>query len=224
MALSPEEQQQLDEIKGWWKKNGPSITLGVVLAAVAVGGYKGWGLWQGQVSQEAAVLYRNHSGFLQQEQLPEANDTLRRLQQDYSSSLYAAMASLIAARAQLEAGERDAAMAALSWTREHASDPAFASMAALRLAYLHASAQEWEQGLAVLDDTEIEKSFAATEHEIRGDLYRLAGRFEEARQEYVVALEKGQGNVYLELKLADVGSGDSVLDEDTAPTESAPAE
>jgi len=224
MALSPEEQQQLDEIKGWWKKNGPSIMLGAGLAVAVVGGYKGWDFWQENQAQTAATLYRHHGEFLEQGQRVEAGETLARLQNDYSSTFYAVMASLISARQHLEAGERDDAVAALQWAKDHAKDPAFTSMAALRLARLHIAAVEWEQGLALLDNTEIDTAFAGVAHEIRGDLYRLAGRVDEARHEYALALENGQEHDYLKLKISDLGEEESLQEESPREEASAGAE
>ena len=55
MAEHLSEEEQLESLKRWWKENGLSTVIVVVLA---VGGYFGWDLWKGhrQAQTEAAAI------------------------------------------------------------------------------------------------------------------------------------------------------------------------
>ncbi|MCY4611789.1 MAG: tetratricopeptide repeat protein [Gammaproteobacteria bacterium] len=204
MALSPEEQQQLEEFRDWWKANLVWVLLGAGLALGGVGGYKGWNYWQDQSMMGAAALYQQYRTHLEDEQAQQAHEMGERLRNEYGGTSYALMASLISARLHQEDQQVEEAIRLLGWAHETSDDPLFTPVAALRLARLHAAQQQWEKGLAVLADVSLE-GYEGLVHEIRGDLYRQSGRAQEARHEYVQALEKGNGGEFLELKLAELG-------------------
>ena len=204
MALSPEEQQQLEQFREWWKANLAWVLLGAGLALGSFGGYKGWDYWQGQRMVGAAALYQQYRVHLEDGQAQQAHETGERLREEYGGTSYALMASLISARLHQEDQRLEEAIRLLAWARENSDDPLFAPVAALRLARLHAAAQQWEEGLTVLAGVSPE-GYEGLAHEIRGDLYRRSGRIQEARHEYVQALEKGNGGEFLELKLAELG-------------------
>ena len=204
MALSPEEQQQLERFRDWWKANLIWVLLGAGLAFGGVGGYKGWNFWQEQKMEGAAALYQQYRVHLGAEQTQQAHEMGERLRNEYGGTSYALMASLISARLQQEDQQLEEAVRLLGWVRENADDRLFAPMAALRLARLHAAQQQWEEGLAALADVPLE-GYEGLAHEIRGDMYRRSGRAQEARHEYVQALEKGTSGEFLELKLAELG-------------------
>lgn len=209
MALSPEEQQQLEEIRGWWKENGVAVVVGVLLVLGSVGGYKGWQYWRVQQAMDAAQLYEQHNSYLEEDLEEEAYALGDRLRREYGSTPYAWMASLISARAHLEAQQPEEAKRLLEWVREHAEDGLFGPVATLRLARLLAAEQEWERGLEVLEGMEAQ-GYEGLMHELRGDLYRQAGRTAEARLAYVRAMEHGRdGNEFLALKLAEVGGAEA---------------
>ena len=204
MALSPEEQKQLEEFRDWWKANFVWLLLGAGLAVTGVGGYKGWHYWQEREATGAAALYQQYRVHLEGGQVYQAHETAERLRGEYGRTAYASMASLISARLHQEKQQAEEAMRLLRWTHENSDDPLLAPVAALRLARLHAAQQQWDEGLAVLSNVTVE-GYEGLAHEIRGDLYRQSGRIEEARHEYAQALEKGNGGEFLELKLSELG-------------------
>lgn len=204
MALSPEEQQQLEEFRDWWKANLAWVLLGAGLALAGVGGYKGWDYWQERQATGAAVLYQQYRVHLEGGQAQQAHETGERLRQEYGGTVYASMASLISARLYQEDQQPEEAIRLLRWAYENSDDLLIEPVAALRLARLYAAQRQWEEGLAVLSNVSLE-GYEGLVHEIRGDLYRQSGRTQEARHEYVQALEKGNSGKFLELKLAELG-------------------
>ena len=152
----------------------------------------------------AAALYQQYRTHLEGEETQQAHEMGERLRSEYGGTSYALMASLISARLHQEDQQTEEAIHLLQWAHENADDPLFSPVAALRLARLHAAQQQWEEGLAVLTDVSLE-GYEGLAHEIRGDLYRQSGRAQEARHEYVQALEKGDGGEFLELKLSELG-------------------
>ena len=42
MAELRTEEEQVEALKSWWKENGKSLIMGVVIAVAAVFGWRGW--------------------------------------------------------------------------------------------------------------------------------------------------------------------------------------
>ena len=206
MALSPEEQDQLDRFRQWWRENRRGLGLGALLAAAGVGGWQGWERWGGARAGAAAELYREYRA-----QLETDRDAARalgaRLRADYGGTAYAAMASLLSARRLVDAGRLDEAAGLLEWARAEAPAEEFAALAALRLGRLRAEQGRWEEGLAVVERLEA-PGWDGVRQELLGDLYAQAGRAEDARRAYAQAIEAGQDHEFLRFKLDDLGRPD----------------
>jgi len=55
--LDLEEQEQLDQIKAFWRKWGNAITWFLIVILGSYAAYNGWQLWQNRKAQKAAALY-----------------------------------------------------------------------------------------------------------------------------------------------------------------------
>ena len=207
MALSPEEQEQLDRFRQWWRDNRRALGLGALLAVAGVGGWQGWDRWGGARAAAAAELYSEYRA-----QLATGADAARelgaRLRADYGGTAYAAMASLLSARARIDAGQLEEAAALLEWAHAEAATEEFATLAALRLGRLRAEQGRWEEGLAVVEPLAEAPGWRGLRQELLGDLYAQAGRAEDARHAYTQALEAGQDHEFLRFKLDDLGRPD----------------
>ena len=52
-----EEQEQIDEIKAWWKQYRGLVFLVIAAILVTVGGMRGWSYYQHKQGLEAGELY-----------------------------------------------------------------------------------------------------------------------------------------------------------------------
>ena len=204
MALTPEDQEQLDSLKEWWKENALWLFLGAGLAVGGIGIYKGWDYWQLSHANAAAEHYQEYRTHLAEDRSEQAREAAERLRDHYGTTSYASMASLLAARVAFEAGDLEEVRQQLRWVHENGDDPILSSIATLRLARVHIAVSEWEQGLELLEDFNME-GMEGLLHELRGDLLHGAGRTEEALQEYAQAVEKGQASEFLLMKQMDRG-------------------
>jgi predicted negative regulator of RcsB-dependent stress response len=184
-----EEQEQLEELKTWWKMHGNLVTSVVVVAALAVGGWQGWKWWQHKQAADAAAVY---NVFLQAASAHDPKRTRElagELIDKYSGTSYAAMAALVSAKAQIEAGDSKNAQAQLAWAAEHAGDDALRDIARLRLATVIADSNAADEALKQLA-AEPSPAFAPRYAELRGDILASQGKQVEARAEYERALSK----------------------------------
>ena len=115
---------------------------------------------------------------------------------------YAPLAALDLAKAQVEAGQRDAAINTLRGARS--PNPALQQILQQRLARLLVDAGKAGEALQVLGDADDPSSL-----EVRGDAQVALGKREEARKSYSEVLARldiaSPGRRLVELKLTDVG-------------------
>jgi len=57
VALDLEEQEQLAELKSWWKTHGNVVVAVIVGAAVAFAGWRYWKVYQANQATQAAALF-----------------------------------------------------------------------------------------------------------------------------------------------------------------------
>ncbi|XKH00985.1 tetratricopeptide repeat protein [Marinobacter nauticus] len=211
MAELRTEEEQLQAIKDWWKKNGSSLLIGIGAALAIVFGWQAWQNHQASQRAEAAnqfaALQSAFSAGDDQETVEFVAETLRN---EYSSSAYAIYGNLVLARQQMMAqNDPQAAAESLNWALEKAADyPALSLVIRNRLARAQFAAGNHQAALSTLDNAGKAEGFDAIFSELRGDIRLAMGDRDAAREAYLAAREQGvQNNSILELKLSDLGVG-----------------
>jgi len=189
MAYDLEEQEQLAELKGWWKDNGTRVIALVAAAAIAGAGWQGWRLWQAGQAREAAALYDGLVKALQAGDAKAMRDAGGTLVESYPRTLYASMGALAAARFYFERGELKDARAQLQWVAERSSSEELKDLARLRLAGVLLDDKSYDEALQLLEAKHAE-AMAAQYAALKGDVLVAQKKPEEARAAYKLALEK----------------------------------
>lgn len=216
MAEMRTEEEQVQAIKDWWKKNGSSLLIGIAAALAIVFGWQAWQNHQAQQRSEAAAQFANlMNAFADQsdENRSQTVDYLaNQLRTDFEDSAYAVYGMLILARQQLlEENDAEGAIGSLTWAHEHVGEnTALELVVRNRLARAQFAAGMYDEALATLDGTSDTGSFSALFSELRGDILLAKGDRSGARDAYLAAREQsdtGRSGV-LELKLSDLGVGE----------------
>ena len=196
-----DEHEQSERVRGWLRQNGAGLFAGVVLGLGVIGG---WQWWQQHVADKNATAGRDYDTVvrtLQSNDLKKATAQSAALAQ--SGTDYAALAAMHVAKAQVDAGDRDAAIATLRGVQ--AKDPAIGAVVRSRLARLLIDGGKPADALALIGD----KPEGAAAIEARGDALFALGRTEDARAAYAQALAKldiaTPQRRLVELKLIQVG-------------------
>lgn len=177
------EEEQIDAIKGWWKKNGVSVAVGVVLAIALYGGWNWYRHYQVEQSLAAATLYQSMIRSLQEAEAEgqEAADAGQRfdkaaeeLLSKHKGSVYAHFAALMQASVAVGNDDLPAAEKALRRALEQAPDEAFRVLATDRLARVVSAQGRHDEALALLDN-KAPPLLAAGRSEIRGDILFVKG-------------------------------------------------
>ena len=206
MDIHLTEQEQIEEIKKWWKENGRSVVVGVVLGVAAVGGYRYWSYQQAQTAIAASQVYAMMDRAVDTGKSGEVLDHGAKLIAEYPGTPYAVMAALAMAKQRVESDELDAAEKHLQWAMDNASTNEFQHIARIRLARVMLAKGQPDAVLRLVADVAA-GSFAPAYDEVKGDAYVELGRAEEARTAYEAALPASTGNSQqlIQLKLDNLG-------------------
>jgi len=206
-AYDLEEQEQLAELKAWWKEHGGTVILGATLALAAFGAWNGWMWYQRSQAAQAAVLYDALQKAARANDLKAIRDTAGAILENFPRTAYAPLAALVSAKVQFQAGDPKTACAQLEWVVEHANNDQIRSIATLRLASVLLDDKEPDAALKVLE-AKPHPGFEALYAMQRGDILASQKRRAEARAAYQAALEKAQPGAVretLRLKLDALG-------------------
>ena len=184
-----EEQEQISELKTWWKMYGNLVTGVLLVAAVGVAGWQGWNWYQRKQAAEASVIYAAVQKGAMEADAKRARDAAGELTEKYPGTTYAAMAALTSARMQFDAGDLKTARAQLQWVAEKARDKDLRDLGRLRLAHVLFDDKAQDEALKLLADEPV-PAFAARFAELKGDILAVQGKKAEARAAYQVALAK----------------------------------
>lgn len=184
-----EEQEQISELKTWWRMYGNLVT-GILLAvAIGVAGWQGWNYYQRKQAAEASAAYAAVQKAAAERDAKRAREAAGELIDKYPGTAYAAMAALTSARLQFDAGDLKTAKAQLQWVVDKARDKDLRDLGRLRLAHVLFDEKALDEALKLLSE-EPAQAFATRFNELRGDLLAAQGKKAEARAAYQAALAR----------------------------------
>lgn len=215
MAELRTEEEQIEAIKNWWKKNGSSILIGIGAALAIVFGWQAWQNHQANQQAEAANAFNSLIEAARQPSTEENRGTLaylaEQLKSDHPRTGYAVYASMLLAHQQMmDEDDPAAAQASLQWALDRVErGSALELLVRTRLGRAQFAAGDHDGALATIRGVSNAGNFTPLLAELEGDVLMAAGDRDGAREAYLRALDaSGQGAIgLLQLKLADLGIG-----------------
>ena len=189
MALDLEEQEQVAELKAWWRQHGSLITAVIVAAAVGFAGWQGWRIWEQNQAANAAGLYDTLARAAETADAKAMRDAAGSLIESYPRTLYASMGALTAARFYFDRKDLKSAKVQLQWVVDNSPSEEMRDLARLRLAAVLIDEQGYDEALKLLNAAHA-PSFEAQYAAMRGDVLVLKNQNDDARAAYKLALEK----------------------------------
>ena len=191
-----DEHEQGERVRTWLRKNALGILGGLALGIAAIYGWRAWVSHQASQQEQAHTAYAQALKQLDAGQVEQAGTLLAG-----QEGTYATLAALRVAKAQVEAGEPDEAIATL---RGIQVDPSLREVVDERLAQLFNATGKPEEALKLL-----EGDAGSTALELRGDALLASGNRDQARDAYADALAgtdvASPARRRIELKLQEVG-------------------
>jgi predicted negative regulator of RcsB-dependent stress response len=217
--LDLEEQEQLDELKHFWKQYGDMITWTLIVVLGTFAAWNGYQYWQRNQAAQASVMYDEVERAVQSGDVAKIDRSLADMKDRFGRTAYAQQAGLLAAKAYYDKGNIDASRAALNWVAEKASDEGYQAIARLRLAGLLLEKKSYDEALQQVSGP-FPKDFTALVADRRGDILAAQGKKPEAKSEYEKAYkgldERSEYRRLVEVKLnalgVDPGAGNTKAD------------
>jgi predicted negative regulator of RcsB-dependent stress response len=182
-ALDLEEQEQLDQIKHFWKKYGNLISWVLIVVLGSYASWNGYKYWQRDQAAKAAVLFDEVERAVTAGDVVRVERSFADMKDKFGGTQYAHQAALLAAKALQAKDKAEAARAALKWVAEVASDPAYRDIARLRLSALLLDAGSNDEALAQLS-APFTPAMAGLAADLRGDVMQVKGQKGEAVSAY----------------------------------------
>lgn len=207
--LDLQEQEQLDQLKAFWNQYGNLITWLLILVLGAFAAWNGWQWYQREQSVKAAALYDELERSVLARDAAKVSSRFAELRDGFARTTFAAQGALLAAKAQADAGQADAARATLTWAADNAGDEALRAMARLRLAGLLLDAKLFDDALKQLDAIQV-PAMSALVADRRGDVLAAQGQADAARGAWEQAWrempERVEYRRLVEAKLTAIGA------------------
>ena len=194
------EEEQVEQIKKWWKNNGKQIIAGAVIGLAGIWGWNTYSDYQDKQSFNARGLYLSYSA--------DSNNlgAYDKLTTDFSSSSYSDQAILLMAKYLFEAGSYAQALGVIKPLINNPSS-IIANTAALRAASIHLQLGQHGQALSILKG-QSEDGFSGLIYNLMGDIYLDLGNRAEAQKYYSLAIDNITQNSNLtqliQIKLDDL--------------------
>ena len=189
MAYSIEEEQEINQLKDWWKENGKTIIIAFILG---VGGMFGWRYWQAHQAEQIAQASAQYDALIysaqQDEQAKKAN--IEQFVQANSKTAYAVFALLDEAKKATEKQDFAAAEVNLNQALTQSQDEVLTSIVALRLSAVQFQLGQLDNALTTLNQVKGE-SFNARKAILTGDIQIAKGDKVAAKNSFEQAQQSG---------------------------------
>lgn len=209
------DDEQVENLKRWWKENGTSTLFSIAIAMGAVFGWQSWQKYQVAQVENASAMFQSllqnvQAPQLSDEQKSSANHMAEQLKEKFASSDYAKYAAHYQAQIAVNDGDLDKAEAQLRWVLSSNPEQNLKSLTNYRLAKVLLAKKEYDQALGLIDTQAT--GFEIINYELQGDILKEQGEIEKAVAAYEQAKllnaksAKPINNFMLDLKIQHLTS------------------
>lgn len=181
--LDLEEQEQLDQIKHFWKQYGNAITWALIVVLGAFASWNAYNYWQRSQAAQVAVLFEELERTVQSGDAARIDRVFADIKDKFGKTIYAQQSALLVARHYADAAKPEQAQAALKWVADTSSDAGYQALVKLRMAGLLMDAKNLDGALDQLKGS-FPAGFEALVADRKADVLMLQGKPELARLDY----------------------------------------
>jgi predicted negative regulator of RcsB-dependent stress response len=181
------EQEQIELLKNWIKQYSLVILAGVVIAVLAMTGWRYWQQRQATLYSHASAVYDEMLTARAQNEPATTTIQTQKLFTHYPTTTYAQFAALMMARDAIIKRNYPEAEKHLRWVLDHSRIASLRQIARLRLARLYIAQHQSNKAIDILLKVD-DKNFNGLINEVRGDAFLEANNTTMAREAYQQAL------------------------------------
>lgn len=198
------EQEQVEQLRRWWKSNGQALVLGLALGLGGLAAYRYWDASRDSQAMNASINYEAMVQMTAAQKLDDAASAGRTIIEAYPDTLYARLSGLLLAKIAVQKHDYEAAKKELQALLAADGKGEIADIARTRLARLLLAEGKAEEAGKLLAQVPTRGAMDAS-LELRGDVAAARGDQATARKLYAEALagadKLGLDSDTLQLKL-----------------------
>lgn len=214
MSRYETDDEQLNQLKEWWKKNGTQ-TLSAILVVTAV--FSGWKYWtntQYVSAANASAVFEQLQVMYDQDKFGEVSREALKLMQEEPQSPYSASAALLHAKYSFNKADYEDAQTQLNWVLANSQNAEFKATALLHLSEISIQQEKYEDALSfaaqVAKLPNVDSAMVAQADYKTGLVNLLQNQLDEARTAFGKVVNNSQVNDELrsiaQLQLDDLAS------------------
>lgn len=206
--LDLEEQEQIDQLKHFWKQYGNGISSALILVAAAFAGWSGYQYWERGQASQAAGMFDELERVVATGDVAMSERAFSDIKVRFSGTVYSQNAGLIVAKLAVDKSKLDVAKSALEWVAASETDEGLSAVAKLRLAGVLADEKSFDKALDVLSG-KVPAEFAALFSDRKGDILLALAKTADAKVAYQSAFagfdDQSEYRRLVEIKLNALG-------------------
>lgn len=210
--LDLEEQEQLDQLKHFWKQYGNAVSWVLIVVLGAFAAWNGYQWWTKRQMEQASAMYEEVDRVISAGDMPAAEKAFADMKQRFPSTVYTQQAGLTLAKVAYLSGKPDLAQATLTAVATSGADEGLAALAKIRQAGLMIETKNFEAATKLLGE-KFPAEFAGLVSDKKADALLVQGKKDEAITLYKDAIkqfsERDQYRRLVEVKLTALGAGES---------------
>lgn len=207
--LDLEEQEQLDQLKSFWKQYGNLVTWALIAVLAVYAAWNGWNWWQRDQAVKSSAMFDELDKAAQNGDADTAARVFADMKERYPHTAFTQQGGLLAAKTQFDKGQLDPALATLAWVSANAAEAEYQTVARLRAAAVLLEQKKYDEAIRQLDGAGA-KEFEPLVADRRGDVLLAQGKKDEAKAAYLKAWQgmdiKVEYRRLIEAKLGSLGA------------------
>ncbi len=207
--LDLEEQEQLDQLKAFWKRYGNLLTWLLIAVLGAYAAWNGWSWYQRDQAEKSSAMFDQLDKAAQAGDAAQAGRVFADMKERYPRTAFTEQGGLLTAKVQLDKGQADAALVTLAWVGANAAEVEYQTIAKLRAAGILLDQKKYDEALKQLDGASA-PDFSALVNDRRGDVLLAQGKKDDAKAAYAKAWQAMDAAIgyrrLIEAKLTALGA------------------
>lgn len=207
MDIYASDEEKGEDIKRWWRENGSTVIVAVVLGVAILLSGRYWLSQEKMLATSASFLYQQTAQLITEGKAAEAEPIVDELFSSYASTPYAIFAAFEMAKHNVDIGDVEGAKPYLDWVITNGDLSGQINIARLRLGRLLLEQGQFDEALVVIREVKAVE-FKSLINELSGDIYISQKKRSEAAIAYTTALglleQSDPRGLILKLKLDDV--------------------
>ena len=199
-----DDYEQGERVQKWLRDNSMLMLAGIVIALMAIFGWKQWRNHQFRQQMGAAQMFATMTAAQQSGHTQAFNALVTQLMQNYADSPYAMFAVSARAASAVRHHHLKRALLSLEWAHQHSPSTALKALTELRMARVQLAQGDAKKSLATLQQIP-SGSYTSLVQELRGDTLVQLKRYDDAYKAYQVAItslqKEGLSSATLEMKM-----------------------